>query len=328
MNEEKDLEKEMEKIVATILIPIVDELKSRAKEVKQKRLELRKEIYNINQLKQSLIEKRKKLNKQKLIYEKHMNSDFSNAKTCEECLKNYINIMDKKQNDFLKEKDDYYELKLRKKQLEFNNLLIDLIKEKTNIAKKKKITRTMSFDAPRRINQSNRSLPKNNLNKSFKSEAAENTKNKTNNKKLNKNKTATPKRVLNSQINNKNNSKSKNSINSKNKESKPKDTVKDTKVNKNIKRKKSNENKSIENKNNENNVSKKKEKIEDISGEIENLINNYSSKKNGKKSSNQNNSENYSEGLEKLKEINKETKNFEDDLKEIMNDFLDEEKES
>ena len=142
-----NLEKEIDKIIVKILIPITDELKSKTKEIKQKRIELKGEIYNIRQLKQSLIEKKKKLNKQKIIYEKQMNGDFSNIKTCQECLINYINIMDKKQTDFLKNKDDYYELKLRRKQLEFNNLLIDIIKEQTNIEKKKNIKRKMSFDA-------------------------------------------------------------------------------------------------------------------------------------------------------------------------------------
>ena len=129
-NEQTSLEKDIDQIIVKILLPIIDSLELKTKEIKQKRLELKKEIYNIKQLKQSLINKRKKLKKQRIIYENNMNGDFSNVKTCRECLINYINIIDKKQTDFLKERDDYYELKLRKKQLEFNYLLIDLIKEK------------------------------------------------------------------------------------------------------------------------------------------------------------------------------------------------------
>ena len=75
-----------------------------------------------------------------------MNGDFSNVKLCRDCLNDYINIIDKKQNDFLKDKDDYYELKLQKKKIEFNNLLLDLITEKSNLTKKNKIKRKMSFD--------------------------------------------------------------------------------------------------------------------------------------------------------------------------------------
>ena len=298
-NKLTDTEKEIDKIIVQILIPITDELKSKTKEIREKRLELNKELSNMRQLKQSLIEKRKRLNKQKIIYEKHINGDFSNVKTCQECLNKYINIIDKKQNDFLKDNDDYYELKLRKKKLEFDNILIDLIKEKTNIEKKNKIKRKMSFEAPRKLNQSSHSINKN-LNKSFKSDIGNN-----NNK--NKNKSITPKRVLKAQKsnNNKNSSKDKNS-----------------KVNRNLKRKNSNES----NRTKSNEISKNNE-ISDISGEIEKLINNYSSKKNGRKSKNSKNSENFSDGLEKLKEINKDTKNFENDLKEIMNDFLNEEKE-
>ena len=100
----------------------------------------------------------------------------------------------KKQNDFLKEKDDYYELKLRKKQLEFNNLLIDLVKEKYTIEQKKRIKRKMSFEAPKKLNQSTHSIPKN-LNKSFKSDTREETKNKTINKSI------TSKKVLKSKNN-------------------------------------------------------------------------------------------------------------------------------
>ena len=303
-----NLEKEIDKIIVKILLPITDSLKSKTKEIKQKRLELKKEIYNIRQLKQSLIEKRKKLNKQKIIYERQMNGDFSNIKTCQECLTNYINIMDKKQTDFLKDKDDYYELKLRRKQLEFNNLLIDIIKEKTNIEKKKNIKRKMSFDAHGKLNKSDFSIKKD-LNKSFKSTERDKSKSKL------KNKSITPKRAIKSQqknnnniniINNKNNS----NINKRNKNI-IQGEYKDKKINKNMNKTKSN--KSIKSKNKES---------QNVSGEIEKLINDYASKKNEKK---HRKSENYKKGLLQLKEINKDTKNIENDLKEMMNNFLNDE---
>ena len=164
--EQTYLEKEIDKIIVKLLFPITDELKAKAKEIKQKKLEMNRDIFDIKQLKQSLVEKRKKIDKQRIIYENHLNGDFSNMKTCEECLINYINLIDKKQSDFIKEKEDYYELKLRNKQLEFNNLLIDLIKEKTNPPKKKRIQRKLSFEPPKRFNRSTHSLAKN-LNKSF-----------------------------------------------------------------------------------------------------------------------------------------------------------------
>ena len=297
-NEQTYLEKEIEKIIVKILIPITDELKSKTKEVREKRIELNREIKDLKQLKQSLIEKRKKLNKQKMLYEKHMNSDFSNVKVCKECLTNYINLIDKKQTDFLKDKDDYYELKLRRKELEFNNLLLDIIKEKTNNEKKKNIRRKMSYEAPRRLNRSNNSVQKN-LNKSFKSDTVENEKNKN----KTKYKSITPRRDLKIQKN-KNN----------------KEGYKDKKINKNIKRKNSNESKNNKNEN-----------IKDISGEIEKLINNYGSKKNTKKNSDSItiiNSENYNDGLEQLKLINQDTKSIENNLKEMMDNFINQEKES
>ena len=66
----------------------------------------------------------------------------------------------------------------------------------------------------------------------------------------------------------------------------------------------------------------------DISGEIEKLINNYSTKKNGMKSINTINSDNYNDGLTQLKEINKDTKSIENDLKEMINSYINQDKES
>ena len=310
MQEKKEqtyLEKEIDKIILKLLIPITEELKSKANEIKQKRLELKKEIYDMRQLKLSLIEKRKKLNKQKIKFEKHMNSDFSNVKTCEECLVTYINLIDKKENEFLKEKDDFYELKLRKKQLEFDNYLIDLIKEKSNIEKKKKIKRKMSFEAQRRIlNKSNQSIEKN-LNKSFKSVEG-------NKKNMNQNKSKmiTPERSYNNK--NKKIIKNKNPMNKEKKEDKNGYKVKNIK---NLIRKNSNESNDI----NKNMDEKEENKKQDISREIETLINNYASKKSGLKASSSINSENYNDGLEQLKEINKDTKSIENDLKEMMDNL-------
>ena len=283
-NEQTSLEKDIDQIIVKILLPITDSLELKTKEIKQKRLELKKEIYNIKQLKQSLINKRKKLKKQRIIYENNMNGDFSNVKTCRECLINYINIIDKKQTDFLKERDDYYELKLRKKQLEFNYLLIDLIKEKTNIEQKKKIKRNMSFEAPKKLNQSSTSIPK------------DDTKNKTINKSV------TPKRVFKSQKSSTNSNKLSNNYNKKNSK--------------------------YLNKRNSNNKENNDNLMPDISGEIEKLINNYSTKKSAKKSINTINSENYNDGLTQLKEINKDTKSIENDLKEMINSYINQDKES
>lgn len=282
-NEQTSLEKDIDQIIVKILLPITDSLESKTKKIKQKRLELKKEIYNIKQLKQSLINKRKKLKKQRIIYENNMNGDFSNVKTCRECLINYINIIDKKQADFLKERDDYYELKLRKKQLEFNYLLIDLIKEKTNIEQKKRIKRYMSFKAPSKLNQSSTSKPK------------DDSKNKTINKSV------TPKRVFKSQKSSTNSNKLSNNYNKKN-------------------------SKNLNKKNND--IENNDDLMPDISGEIEKLINNYSTKKSMKKSINTINSDNYNDGLTQLKEINKDTKSIENDLKEMINSYIHQDKES
>ena len=225
-----------------------------------------------------------------------MNGDFSNVKTCRECLINYINIIDKKQTDFLKEKDDYYELKLRKKQLEFNHLLIDLIKEHSNFDKKKKIKRKMSYDIPKNFNRSINSIPKN-FNNSFISDINEKS------KKKQVPKSVTPNRGLTTKIKTKN---------SKEKE----------------KNKNKNHNKKNDNRVKKNNTSISNNDRSDLSAEIEKLINNYSSKKSGVKTINTVNSDNYNDGLTQLKEINKGTKNIENDLKEIMNNYMNQEKDS
>ena len=73
--------------------------------------------------------------------------------------------MDKKETDFIKNNEDFYELKLRKKQLEFNQNLIFLIKEKTK-EKRKIFEKNNSFECIKRLNKCSHSISKN-INKSF-----------------------------------------------------------------------------------------------------------------------------------------------------------------
>ena len=308
------IEKGIDDIIVKILFPITNQLLSKTQEIKRKRQELRNEINNMKQLKQSIIERRKKLNKQKIQFETNMNGDFSNVKTCRECLVNYINLLDKKENDFLKDKEDYYEIKLRRKKLEFNNMLMDLITEEKNKEKKpkKKLKRKMSFEPPKKLNQSSHSIPRN-LNKSYRSDASETKQN------ANKTKTVTPKKMERSK---------KNSYKAANKPNKENKNLKNS--NKNIKRKKTNES-NVSKKNN--NKEKEKEKVKeggdapDISKDIEKLINDYATK-NSMKSHNSLNSETLNDGLNKLKEINKDTKIIENDLKEMMDYFNNDNKET
>jgi len=309
------IEKGIDDIIVKILFPITNQLLSKTQEIKRKRQELRNEINNMKQLKQSIIERRKKLNKQKIQFETNMNGDFSKVKTCRECLINYINLLDKKENDFLKDKEDYYEIKLRRKKLEFNNMLMDLITEEKNKEKKpkKKLKRKMSFEPPKKLNQSSHSIPRN-LNKSYRSDASETKQN------ANKTKTVTPKKMERSK---------KNSYKAANKPNKENKNLKNS--NKNIKRKKTNE--SNVSKKNNNEKEEEKEKVKeggdapDISKDIEKLINDYATK-NSMKSHNSLNSETLNDGLNKLKEINKDTKIIENDLKEMMDYFNNDNKET
>ena len=240
----------------------------------------------------------------------------SNVKTCRECLINYINLLDKKENDFLKDKEDYYEIKLRRKKLEFNNMLMDLITEEKNKEKKpkKKLKRKMSFEPPKKLNQSSHSIPRN-LNKSYRSDASETKQN------ANKTKTVTPKKMERSK---------KNSYKAANKPNKENKNLKNS--NKNIKRKKTNES-NVSKKNNNKEKEEEKEKVKeggdapDISKDIEKLINDYATK-NSMKSHNSLNSETLNDGLNKLKEINKDTKIIENDLKEMMDYFNNDNKET
>ena len=318
------IEKGIDDIIVKILFPITNQLLSKTQEIKRKRQELRNEINNMKQLKQSIIERRKKLNKQKIQFETNMNGDFSNVKTCRECLINYINLLDKKENDFLKDKEDYYEIKLRRKKLEFNNMLMDLITEEKNKEQKpkKKLKRKMSFEPPKKLNQSSHSIPRN-LNKSYRSDTSETKQN------ANKTSTVTPKKMERSK---KNSYKAANKPNKENKNLKNSKKNSNKNSNKNLKRKKTNEsNVSKKNNNKENKEEKEKEKEEgdapDVSKDIEKLINDYGTK-NSMKSHNSLNSETLNEGLNKLKEINKDTKNIENNLKEMMDYINNDNKET
>jgi hypothetical protein len=171
----------------------------KTKELREKKQEFKKELNEMRHRKQALIQKRKRLMKQKAIHEKNLNGDLSNTKLCEELLINYINFVDKKETDFIKNNEDFYELKLRKKQLEFNQTLIQLIKEKTK-EKKKKFEKNNSFECIKRLNRSSHSISKN-INKSFSID-------KSNNKSLTKTiSTVTPDNKTNFNNNLKNNKK-------------------------------------------------------------------------------------------------------------------------
>ena len=125
-NEQINISNELNDIIVKMLLPITQNLLIKTKELKEKKIEFRKELSEMKFRKQALIQKRKRLMKQKAIHEKNLNGDLGNTKVCEDLLINYINFVDRKENDFIKSKEDFYELKLRKKQLEFNQELWDI----------------------------------------------------------------------------------------------------------------------------------------------------------------------------------------------------------
>ena len=287
-HDHNDISNELDDIIVKMLIPITNSLLMKTKELREKKLEFRKELNEMKHKRQALIQKRKRLEKQKTIHEKNLNGDFSNTKVCEELLINYINFVDKKESDFIKSKDDFYELKLRSKKLPFNYDLINLIKEKSNIEKKKKLEIKDSFECMNRINKSSYSVSKNNnnINKSFSID-------KSYNKSLTKTiTTVTP---------------NKTDINS-------------------FKKNDKNKNSYMRNKSSDNNRNSNKGRT-DISREIEHLINNYTSKKKDAKTYNSESTENFNEGLIQIKELNKETKEIEKDLKAMMDNLLNDENE-
>ena len=153
-NEQINITNELNNIIIKMLLPITKSLLDKTKELKEKKFEFRKELNEMKFRKQALILKRKRLMKQKAIHEKNLNGDLSNTKVCEELLINYINFVDRKESDFIKSKEDFYELKLRKKQLEFNKELINLIKEKSNLDKNKKLKKENSYEFIKRIDKS------------------------------------------------------------------------------------------------------------------------------------------------------------------------------
>lgn len=287
-NEQIDTSNEIDNIIMNMLIPVTNKLLIKTKELKEKKLEFRRELNDMRHLKQALIQKRKRLIKQKTINERNLNGDLSNTKICEELLINYINYVDKKESEFIKSKEDFYELKLRKKRLIFNLNLIEIIMEKSKLEKRKKFAKNNSFDGIKKLDISSNSLSKTikNINKSFSMD-------KSNNKSLTKTiTTVTP---------------IKTDMNSSQKNYKKKNSY-------------------MRNKSNENNKMNSKNKA-NISREIESLINNYSSKKKNVKTYNSESFDNFNEGLNQMKEINKETKEMEKELKEMMNSLLIDENE-
>lgn len=263
-HDHNDISNELDDIIVKMLIPITNSLLMKTKELREKKLEFRKELNEMKHKRQALIQKRKRLEKQKTIHEKNLNGDFSNTKVCEELLK------------------------LRTKKLQFNYDLINLIKEKSNIEKKKKLEIKDSFECMNRINKSSYSVSKNNnnINKSFSID-------KSYNKSLTKTiTTVTP---------------NKTDINS-------------------FKKNEKNKNSYMRNKSSDNNRNSNKGRT-DISREIEHLINNYTSKKKDAKTYNSESTENFNDGLIQIKELNKETKEIEKDLKAMMDNLLNDENE-
>ena len=286
-NEQINISHELDDMIVKMLFPITNSLLIKAKELKEKKIEFRKELNEMIHRKQALIQKRKRLMKQKAIHEKNLNGDLSNSKLCEELLINYINFVDKKETDFIKDKEDFYEMKLRQKQLDFKKDLIYLIKEKTNLEKGKKLENNDSYESMKKHNKSSSSLSKNYkyVNQSF---SLEKSKNNSLAKTLT---TVTPEKTAFNEYN--------------------KNTIKKNSYNRN----KSTDNMKTNSKNN------------DISREIENLINNYSSKKNEIQYYNSEESDNYKNELNQLKELKKETKDIEKELKNMMNNLLIDENE-
>ena len=276
-----NISNDIDNIIVTYLLPITKNLLIKTKELEEKRNEFRKEMIEMKHKKEALIQKKKRLAKQIAIHEKNLNGDFSNSKLCQELLINYINFVDRKETEFIKSKEDFYEIKLRKKQLELKKDIIELIKEKINSENKTRIKKKYTHDFIKSLNQStSHSIPKNKkykMNQSFSIE-------KPKNNYLSKGITTT---ITPDSNTNKKNDKSKIYY----------------------KRNKSCENMKTNRKNRTN-----------ISREIDTLINNYSSKKDVK-SYGSASSETLKEGLCTLKVINNNMKEIEDSLKKMVSNI-------
>ena len=175
-NRQLNISNNIDNIIVKLLLPITKSLLIKTKELEEKKNEFKKEMIDMKNRKQALIQKKKRILKQIAIHEKNLNGDFSNSKLCQELLINYINFVDKKETDFIKSKEDFHELKLRKKQIEFKQELIRLIKEKKNIPSKNKIKKKYTFDYLKNSNHNaSYSMPKNKkYNQSFSLEKPKN----------------------------------------------------------------------------------------------------------------------------------------------------------
>ena len=107
-NDQINISNDLDDIIVKFLLPITNSLLMKTKELKEKKLEFRKELTELKHKKQALIQKKKRLMKQKLIHEKNLNSDFSNSKVCEELLINYINFVTPAEKEQLEEIQNYY----------------------------------------------------------------------------------------------------------------------------------------------------------------------------------------------------------------------------
>ena len=175
-NGQLNISNNIDNIIVKLLLPITKSLLIKTKELEEKKNEFKKEMIDMKNRKQALIQKKKRILKQIAIHEKNLNGDFSNSKLCQELLINYINFVDKKETDFIKSKEDFHELKLRKKQIEFKQELIRLIKEKKTISSKNKIKKKYTFDYLKNSNHNaSYSMPKNKkYNQSFSLEKPKN----------------------------------------------------------------------------------------------------------------------------------------------------------
>ena len=69
-NEQINISNELNDIIVKMLLPITQNLLIKTKELKEKKIEFRKELSEMKFRKQALIQKRKRLMKQKAIHEK------------------------------------------------------------------------------------------------------------------------------------------------------------------------------------------------------------------------------------------------------------------
>lgn len=140
---------DLENKINLLLLPISNDLTLRLGRIKSLEQQIRDKIIYIGQEKQRIFHKKNRYSKLNTLYEECTNDKFNNIKFKKECLNYYINCLEKKRKELVKENNFCFKLSLKNKKLELSKLLLNLIKDEKSIEQKKvKARKSLSLYLP------------------------------------------------------------------------------------------------------------------------------------------------------------------------------------